>query len=476
VLRIGVNLGDVMVEGGDLYGDGVNIAARLEGIAEPGGIVLAGTTYDYVRNKIKAGFDDLGSQSLKNIAEPVRAYRVTEMPAIAATAHLPVPDKPSIAVLPFTNMSGDPGQEYFSDGITEDIITELSRFHGLSVVARNSSFQYRDKAIDVRRIGRELGARYVVEGSVRKSGGNVRITAQLVDASTGNHLWAERYDRAADEIFQMQDEVVHKIAARLEGRLATNLADLSRRKPTMNMTAYDYVLQARQHLGTFDWEKAEPLLRRAVHLDPGYAQAHAWLSKSIVYRFFFESRTEFLPEAEEYARRAVELDENDAVCHVALAQSYLWQRMFERAGVHYDRAVALNPTDVLALAHRCRWLTAMGRHQEALDGLDEVLRREPFPPSWYWEARAVALVALKQYANAIDAIGRMSHLHSYSHAYLAACHAELGQMEEARAELAETLRLRPNSTIRQFILSEPFKDPADTEAEIASLRKAGLPE
>ena len=221
VLRIGVNLGDVMVEGSDLYGDGVNIAARLEAIAEPGGILVSGTAYDHVKNKVKVGFDDLGPQTLKNIAEPVRAYRVAGTPAVAVAASKPTTDKPSIAVLPFTNMSGDPEQEYFSDGITEDIITELSRFRSLFVIARNSSFQYRDKAVDVRRVARELGVQYVVEGSVRKLGERLRFTAQLIDASTGNHLWAERYDRDLKDIFAVQDDVTRSIV----GALTVGLED-----------------------------------------------------------------------------------------------------------------------------------------------------------------------------------------------------------------------------------------------------------
>jgi len=218
VLRIGINLGDVMVEGSDLYGDGVNIAARLEAIAEPGGILVSGTAHEHIKNKIKVGFDDLGSQTLKNIAEPVRAYRVTGTPAVTVAASKPATDKPSIAVLPFTNMSGDPDQQYFSDGITEDIITELSRFHGLFVIARNSSFQYRDKAVDVRLVARELGVQYLVEGSVRRMANRIRITAQLIDARTGSHMWSERFDCSISELFEVQDEVARTIVATLRVR------------------------------------------------------------------------------------------------------------------------------------------------------------------------------------------------------------------------------------------------------------------
>jgi TolB-like protein/class 3 adenylate cyclase len=219
VLRVGINLGDVMVEGSDLYGEGVNIAARLEAIADPGGIVISSTAHDYVRNRIKTSFDDMGAQTLKNIAEPIRAYRVAWTDAVAAMASQPVTGRPSIAVLPFANMSGDPEQAYFSDGVTEDIITEISRFRELFVIARNSSFQYRDKSIDVRRIGRELDVQYVVEGSVRKLGDRVRVTAQLIHAVTGNHLWAERYDRDLADVFTLQEDLAHAIAATIGGRV-----------------------------------------------------------------------------------------------------------------------------------------------------------------------------------------------------------------------------------------------------------------
>ncbi|MCI0431007.1 MAG: hypothetical protein L0210_10750, partial [Rhodospirillales bacterium] len=230
VLRIGVNLGDVMVEGSDLYGDGVNIAARLESIAKPSGVLVSGTAFDYVRNKVNAGFEALGPQSLKNIAEPVRAYRVTGTPRVITTPKVPT-DKPSIAVLPFTNMSGDPNQQYFGDGVVEDIITELSRFRSLFVIARNSSFAFRGEGIDIAEIARRLGVQYVVEGSIRRAGNRVRITAQLIDARNGAHLWAERYDRELEDIFAVQDEVVRTVVATVAGRVEAAGAELAKRKP-----------------------------------------------------------------------------------------------------------------------------------------------------------------------------------------------------------------------------------------------------
>jgi TolB-like protein len=476
MLRVGVNLGDVMVEGSDLYGDGVNIAARLEGIAEPGGILVSGTTYDYVKNKISAGFDELGTQTLKNIAEPVRAYRVVGTPAVMLAVPKVTTEKPSIAVLPFDNLSGDLERQFFSDGITEDIIAALSRFRSIFVIARNSSFQYRDKATDVRRIARELGVQYVVEGSVRKAGNQLRITAQLIDATTGNHVWAERYDGSLDDVFAVQDEVVHTIVASLEGRLATRIAEQSRRKPTQNLAAYECVLQAREHLSTFDTAAAEPLLRRAIELDPGYAQAHSWLAGVFLVNYFFDPQSDLLDHALVYGKRAVSLDPSDGLCHSGLGLIYMFRRQFELAGLHCERALALNPNDAGIIVDHGNWLTRIGRVTEALIEFDKALKRDPFPPSYYWETRSVALCQARRFEEAIEAVRRMSRLFSWSHAMLAACHAQLGRRDEARAEAAEVLRMQPDFTVSWLMREEPFENPADAEPLLEGLRMAGLPE
>jgi adenylate cyclase len=270
VLRIGIHLGDVMVEGGDLYGDGVNIAARLEAIAEPGAVCLSEDAYRQVRSKLMISFDDLGARTLKNISEPIRAYRVAGVVAASTGEPRHATGKPSIAVLPFTNMSGDADQQYFSDGITEDIITELSRFHELSVLARNTSFQFRGQAVDVRSVGRELGAHYVVEGSIRKLGPRIRITVQLIDVESGNHLWAERYDRDEQEMFAVQDDIVRSLVGTLFGRLEAIGAERSRRKTPASMLAYDYLAIA-QPIGDLAAEaEARHCLEKAIELDPSY--------------------------------------------------------------------------------------------------------------------------------------------------------------------------------------------------------------
>jgi adenylate cyclase len=475
VLRIGINLGDVIVEGTDLYGDGVNIAARLEAIADPGGIYISGTAFDHVRNKIDAAFDELGAQSLKNIAEPVRVYRVTGAPAIGLSTSKAASGKPSIAVLPFDNMSGDAEQQYFSDGITDDIITELSRFRTLFVVARNSSFQYRDKAVDIRRVARELGVQYVVEGSVRKAGRSLRITAQLVDAATANHLWAEHYDRPLDDVFAVQDEVVQCVVARLEGQLAATAAEHARRKPTAHLAAYACVLQARAHLNNHDAASAEPLLLRAVALDPGYAQAYGWLATMCMFKFFFDSREAILDQGVAYGRRAVALDETDAQCHSWLAGCLVFKRDFEQAGKHLERAVALNPSDVLIFANYCHWLSRVGRVDEALKGLDKILLRDPFPPGWIWEVRMIAQMQAKKYEDTIKSIREMSEWFPWQYAYLAGCYARLGNLKEAEAYAAETLKVMPTFTISWLLLQEPFKNPEDTAHLVETLRMAGLP-
>ena len=282
-LRIGINLGDVVIDGDDIQGDGVNVAARLEAMAAPGGICVSGMVYEGVRDRVDVPFEDLGEQAVKNIERPVRVWRwiagdgAAPAGPLGATEPLPLPDKPSIAVLPFTNMSGDPEQEYFSDGITEDIITELSRFRSLFVIARNSSFTYKGHAVNVQKVGRELGVAYVVEGSVRKAGKRVRITAQLVEAATGNHIWAERYDRDLDDIFAVQDEVVETVVAILPGRIDDAGAERTRRRPTNDMAAYDYLLRASRHVYGYtrdDLIKARSYVEKAIELDPEIARAY----------------------------------------------------------------------------------------------------------------------------------------------------------------------------------------------------------
>ena len=416
VLRVGVNLGDVMVEGSDLYGDGVNIAARLEGIAEPGGVLVSGTAFDYVRNKVSAGFEDLGTQTLKNIAEPVRVYRVVGTPRASVATPKVASDKPSIAVLPFVNMSGDPEQEYFSDGITEDIITELSRFRSLFVIARNSSFAFKGKAVKVREIATDLGVAYVLEWSLSKAADRIRVTAQLVDASNGAHLWAERYDRQLKDIFAVQDEVVRTVVATVAGRVEVAGAQFAKRKPPESLVAYDYVLRGLEQLNLEGEEhnsEACRLFEKAVELEPEYAVGHAYLALAIYVQWTTDRDPGELDRALASARRALALDENDSRCHRALSSIYAHLKQFDRAEFHSERSIALNPNDALAAAQRGSLLRYLGQTEEAVQWTHKAMQLNPYHPNWYWNLLARVLHTAGRYAEALDAYGRIAERPSF---------------------------------------------------------------
>jgi TolB-like protein/class 3 adenylate cyclase/Tfp pilus assembly protein PilF len=480
ILRIGINLGEVIVEGSDVYGDGVNIAARLESIAPEGGIAVSGTVRDHVGNKSPVNFHDLGERTLKNIERPVHAFSIVDDVAalqphgvnrLAASAAVP-----AIAVLPFTNMSGDASQEYLSEGITEDIITELSRFRNILVIARNSSFSYKGKGVKVETIGRDLGVGFVVEGSVRRLDGRLRITAQLIDVANGGHIWAERYDRPLDDIFAVQDDVVRCIVGTIEGRLAKAILEKLSAKPRTPAESYDYVLKARQLLGNYEADLAEPLLYRALEIDPSYAQAHAWLAMVHWVKFFDDHSPATIDVAASLARMAVALDDGDSMCHAQLAFAYLFQRRFDMADIHSRRALEINPADMLALSMRAHWLCRVGQLNESLSMMERLLRHDPFPPSWYWESLAVTLITAGRFEEAISAIARLNHFFWWDYCYLAICHAQLGRVSEANAEVARALEIRPNTTISDTMKGEPYKNPVDAQIMIEGMRTAGLPE
>jgi TolB-like protein len=480
--RIGINLGDVIVEGDDIHGDGVNIAARLEGLAEPGAICLSGDAYRQAGGKVEADFEDLGEQDLKNVAEPVRVYRLAGRAAGPVDPSPPIEptvlsDKPSIVVLPFENLSGDPEHRYFSDGITEDIITELSRFRSLFVIARNSSFHYKGQSPKVQDVGRELGVRCVVEGSVRRLGGRIRIAVQLVEAATGNHLWAERYDRDMADLFAVQDEVTQAIAATIEGRMAASGAQKSRRKPTDDLAAYDYFLQGREKFERFvDMDQTMELFRRAIELDPEFAQAYAWLSRSHIYRYHNDLSAETQRDALDLARKAVSLDSADAWCHATLGYAYMFDGQLDLAGVHIDTAVGLNPTDTRITSIRALWSAFMGKTEEALQDIALALQRDPFTPGSHWTFLATTLFQAGRYQDTIDAVNHLSQPMRWDLYYLAASHAHLGQIEKARACVGILLQVHPQTSLEQVGLTERFRDPADLDRLLDGLRKAGLPE
>jgi TolB-like protein/Tfp pilus assembly protein PilF len=448
VLRMGVNLGDVMVEGSDLYGDGINVAARLENLAEPGGICLSAMVHQNVKTKLDLVFEDLGEQRFKNIAEPVRTYRVTGTQAVTVAAPKPVTDKPSIAVLPFTNMSGDPEQEYFSDGITEDIITELSRFRNLLVVARNSSFTVKGQAVDVKEVGRKLGARYVVEGSVRKVGNRVRITAQLLEAATGNHLWAERYDRDLEDIFKVQDELVHAISGVIPGELDRVAVEGLRRRPPDNLTAYECELRGRWAL--HHWNEglsiAQEWFEKAINADPDYVLAHAGLALVHAYNIpaLGLSPEAAIARAKEHAQRATVLDDRNPTVQAYAGLAYFFSCEHQLSRTHTDRAVSLNPNDPFALDAKASVLTYSGELEQALVYFAKSERLDPYAPD---DQRLDCLCdchyLLHNYEKVIEIHGVYQNKPAFLYLVLAAALAKLGRYEQAKAAVKDYERLRP---------------------------------
>jgi adenylate cyclase len=485
--RIGVNLGDIIADEGDIYGDGVNVAARLEALAEPGGLCLSGTVREHVGDKLPFAFADLGEQTVKNIARPVRVFGlgaagVAALPAPpkpAPAASLALPDRPSIAILPFANLSGDPEQSYFADGITEDIITELSRFRSLFVIARNSSFAYRGASVDIRRVGAELGVRFVVEGSVRKLGNRLRITAQLIEAGSGSHLWAERYDRDIADLFDVQDELTRTIVATVAGRLQDTDVRGASRKPTDSLPAYDCLLRGIGYLRGYaadDNRLARELFERAIALDPQFGLAHAYLGMALLVEHDYDDAPDAIKDrAVAAGLAAIRLDPDDGRCHDSLALAYLLRGDFDEALAHYERSVALNPNDANGLASMGHALAVCGRAEEGVRMVQRAMRLNPHHPEWYWSMLAIGLYAARRYEEALDAYRRIAVWKKPWHlARLAACYAQLGRLDEARAQAAEVLRLDPDfrlSSVKLF-----YRNPADAEVSFEGMRKAGLPE
>jgi adenylate cyclase len=474
-LRIGINVGDVVIDGDDIYGDGVNVAARLEALAEPGGIYASGNVHDQVQDKLDLSFEDAGEKQLRNIARPVRVYRV-HIARVTAKPAKRIHERSSIAVLPFQNMSGDPEQEYFADGITEDIITELSRYRSLFVIARNSTFQYKARNVDVRQVARELGVEYVVEGSVRRSGERLRITAQLIDANSGDHVWAERYDRSMQDIFMVQEEVARTIAATLEGRVAASVTDKVKRKPTTDWQAYDYFLQGRGLDYKYDLPGADALYARAIELDPEYGHAYAFRAIALAGMQWGTMDRELLRQANYCAQKALSINANDAWSHYAASYVAMCRWNFDLALVHSRRALSLNPNDVIIAAESANLLVRMGQPEEALRRLDDVVKRDPFPVMWFWEIRFRALFHLHRYEEALDALNNVSTSLDWLQLYFAAAYAHCGRLEDARVAIARYLVVQPAASVSLFASAEPYSDKQLLEHFLDGLRKAGLPE
>lgn len=484
VLRIGVNLGDVIVESGDLYGEGVNIAARLETLAEPGGILISGTAHDHIKGKVNVGFDDLGVQSLKNIAESIRTYRVASTPRESPAVNKVTADKPSIALLPFVNMSGDPAQDYFVDGITENIITGLSRFRDLFVIASNSTFAYKGKAARVQDASRELGVHYVIEGSVQKASDRVRITAQLIDGETGRHLWAERYDRNIADIFAVQDEVTEMIV----GTLATGYGGRLHKAwqgRTASFRAYDHFRRGMDLFNRFtreDVERAKECFHEAVNLDPAYGKAYAkiaWTHMCDVCLGWSENPADSMATALEFATLAVARDDDEAWGHWALAGYHLFTQQHDRAIAAYRKAMELNPNDADVLNDFGQCLSFAGRAKEGVEMVRKAMRLNPHYPE-YWVAQfGPILFDARQYDDAVTTLESLRLLDTIIiHLYLAASHAALGHASQARKAMARVIEVYPQATLQNCTSAEmtPYKDQKDLEHFRENLRKAGLPE
>jgi adenylate cyclase len=487
--RIGINLGDVIVEDNDIFGDGVNVAARLQVLAEPGGICISGAVRDQVGDRLdEIAFEDLGEQSVKNITRPIHVFRVRlESATIAALASskeasaTPVTRKPSIAVLPLVNMSGDPEQEFFADGLTEDIITELSRFRDLLVISRNSTFVHKGKAVKVQEVARELGVEYVLEGSVRKVGDRVRVTVQLIDAQTDRHIWAERYDRKLEDIFAIQDEVTGAIVATLPGRVEAATQERAKRKPTDNMAAYECVLAAKvlHHRSQRDANaEAQLLLDRAIALDPNYAHAHAWkacvLGQTWVYGWCADRDATFQRVADEL-QIALALDDNDSDVHRILAAVNLTRDDHDKAAYHQERAIALNPNYDLIVVQQGEFLTWLGRPEEGIDWIRKAMRLNPYHPERFWNHLGRALYCAERFAEAAEAFARITRPDHTHHAFLAAIFAQMGNTVAAAAHAAEVVKLEPTFSVASYLATQHYKQEADRERHEAGLLKAGLP-
>jgi len=485
--RIGINLGDVVEEGDRIYGDGVNIAARIESLAEAGGISISRSVYDQVKGKLDFNYEYLGEHNVKNIEDPVLVYRV-EMEAKSIIPVIPsvvnLPEKPSIAILPFANMSNDPEQEYFSDGITEDIITDLSKISALFVTSRNSVFTFKGKAVKIEEVGKELGVRYILEGSVRKAIDRVRITAQLLDATTGGHLWAERYDRKLEDIFALQDEVTHEIVSVLAVKLTEE--EKTRRackcQYTCSTDAYDYFLRGLEYFHGFTEKNnilAREMFEKAVQTDPGYALACTMLGHTylVVWTLGWEQDAKSIDKAFELAQKSIAIDNSLAEPHELLGNIYLWKMQHEKAIAELEKAISMDPNNADWLAGLGGILVWADRPEEAIELIRKAMNLNPiFPPNYLWNLGHAFLLA-ERFDEAISTLKRAITQNPEfwpSHILLAASYSSAGRVEEARVEVAETLKIKPDFSLESWRFKCPFKNKERLEHRFSMLRKAGL--
>jgi len=490
--RIGINVGDIISDENDIYGDGVNVAARLEALAEPGGILVSRNVHDQVRDKLSFGFEDMGEQAVKNIARPIGVHRVSlaesappimVKSAAAAKIELSSADRPSIAVLPFANMSGDPEQEYFADGISEDIITGLSKLHWFFVIARNSSFTYKGKAVDVKRVARELGVRYVLEGSVRKGGNRVRITAQLIDAATSNHIWADRYEGDLTDVFALQDEITKKVITAIEPKLLEAEGIRSQNRSPEELGAWDMVIQANSlfwRLTKAETEAATNILRQAAERYPNYGPAHSILAFVLLISGYLGwSAMELqLQEAARLAARAAQLDDSDPWAHLALGFLAFVRRRTNVAAAEFRRALELNPNFAAAHGYLGWTLAFDGQADEATKHLEEAIRMSPHDPqnAIFNTGLAVVYYLAGRYPEAVEYSDKSLQQRSAftaGHRIHVASLAQNGQIDEAREALARLKEMHPDLSIAWIEKNVPYTS-GPMAKFVEGMRKAGL--
>ena len=534
--RIGINLGDVLEEGERIYGDGVNIAARMESLAEAGEICISGTVYNAIENKIGLEYEDLGEHNVKNIDKPIRAYKVLSFPGAAAhrvvkarktverrwrnsmiaiavvlaaggafaawnfywrtpkiepasktKMAFPLPDKPSIAVLPFNNLSGDPAQDYIADGISENIISDLSNISEMFVIASNSTFTYKGKPVKVQQVSEELGVRYVVEGSAQKIKDRVRITAQLIDATTGHHLWSEKYDRDVKDLFALQDEITHKIIVELQVKLTEGEQVRLSHKSTTNLEAWSYAVRGLKLFERVSREnnaKAMEFFERAVELDPGYVWA--WVRLAWTHRVasrWSRSPSEHSKKVFEIAEKVLALDESDSDVHALLGLVYRMQKKWDQAIIEGEKSLALGPTNAQAHVLHAVSMNTVGRFDEAIELVKRAMRLHPYYPAYYLQWLGAAYRMTGRYEDALTVYkqllvrSRKGEFPSLAaHLFLADVYGELGSEKEARIHAEEVLRIRPRFSLESVskIGTYQYKDPALLERRLNALRKAGL--
>jgi adenylate cyclase len=487
--RIGINVGDVIVDGDDIYGDGVNVAARIEALAQPGGIYISRSAADQVRDKIPVGIESRGSQTVKNIARPIEIYCLVsgDVPrSLAISVPTPPPrqsDKTSIAVLPFTNMSGDADQAYFSDGISEDIITDLAKLSELHVIARNSSFVYKGGAVAVGEVAAALGVRYVLEGSVRKAGSRVRVTAQLIDSTTGGHVWADRFDRDLTDIFAVQDELTQQIVAALKVKLTASEAGRLAGKRISDVAAYDYFLRGREQVWLHTRAgniSARAFMAKVIEIEPGCAAAYALTAFSQVNDYVNGWAVEpaaALATGLDLARRAVAMDEEEPDSHFAMGMALLWTRDLDKALEATARAIALEPSATGARLLRAHVQIFSGLAADAIATLDSYMQFDPLYPEIALQFLAEAQFALHQFDRAVDTVRKRLARNPESAtalALLASSYGHLGRVEEGKSAWAEALKIDPDYSIERRRQVLPFKNPADFELRLEGLRRLGL--